>query len=121
MLKLAPTAKVYKLVRLRYANQTPLVMVTTYIPQLAQVDFSQTSLYATFAAQQQAVVRVTRKLEVSAATETSADLLDIDIGAPLFYFHSQGYTSAEVPIEYSIAKYRGDLNYFRLEITQKMP
>lgn len=124
-LALPVAAPVYKLVRLRYADQTPVVLVTTYIPQarfpnFTELDFSQTSLYATFAAHQQAVVRVRRKLEVLVADETSADLLDVEIGAPLFYFHTQGYTAAALPIEYSIAKYRGDLNYFRLEIEQKM-
>lgn len=124
-LGLPVAAPVYKLVRLRYADQTPLVLVTTYIPQacfpdFTELDFSQISLYATFAVRQQAVVRVRRKLEVLAADETSADLLDVAIGAPLFYFHTQGYTETGCPIEYSIAKYRGDLNYFRLEIDQKM-
>jgi len=66
-------------------------------------------------------VHVRRKLEVLVADETSADLLDTKVGAPLFYFHTQGYTRDEQPIEYSIAKYRGDLNYFRLDIDQKTP
>ncbi len=125
-LALPVAAKVYKLVRLRYADHTPLVLVTTYLPQtllpqLAKLDFSQVSLYASLAQLHQTVVHVRRKLEVLVADETSADLLDTKVGAPLFYFHTQGYTRDEQPIEYSIAKYRGDLNYFRLDIDQKTP
>ena len=65
------------------------------------------------------VVHVKRKLEVKAANEMTADLLDIKEQDPVFYFHTYGYTKNEVPIEYSIATYRGDENYFLIDLKNK--
>jgi len=123
-LQLATGTSVYKLVRLRYANQQPVVLLTSYIPaeplpKLAQVDFTQDSLYATLAQAGLAVTRVRRRLEVLTAGETTADLLNVVSGAPLFYFHTQGLTMTDLPMEYSIAKYRGDVNYFVMDLKRE--
>ena len=61
---------------------------------------------------------VTRKLEVIKADETISDLLDIAEDDPLFYFHTQGFSDERLPVEYSISKYRGDINYFVFELSQ---
>lgn len=114
---------VYKLIRLRYAEGKPTVLVTTYIPchlfpKLAKVDFTQTLLYQTFSEFNYPIRSVLRKLEVMQADETTSDLLDIEENEPIFYFHTQGFTDQRVPIEYSISKYRGDTNSFVFEITE---
>ncbi len=120
-LQLATGDSVYKLVRLRYANGQPVVLLTSYLPtksltKLAMVDFTQVSLYDTLAQHHLAVDRVRRRLDVLTADETTADLLNVTQGDPLFYFHTQGFTSQDVPVEYSIAKYRGDVNYFMMDL-----
>lgn len=112
---------VYKLVRLRYANDQPVVLVTSYIPykvfpDLDKFDFNQVSLYDTLDSHNCPILQVSRKLEVLAADETTADLLNIDENDPIFYFHTTGTTSGNVPAEYSIAKYRGDINSFEIFI-----
>lgn len=122
-LNIAPQTPVYKLLRLRFANKQPVVLVTSYLPvaplpQLNQVDFTQRSLYAELAQRGQAITHVRRKLEVLAADETIATLLNVAVQAPLFYFHTQGQTTTGQTLEYSIAKYRGDLNYFVFDIDQ---
>ncbi|KRK39430.1 GntR family transcriptional regulator [Loigolactobacillus bifermentans] len=122
-LGLAETAPVYKLLRLRFANNQPVVLVTSYLPvaplaTLAQIDFTQRSLYAELASRKLAITNVRRKLEVLAADETTAALLNVPEQAPLFYFHTQGHTADGTTLEYSIAKYRGDLNYFVFDIDQ---
>lgn len=114
---------VYKLIRLRYAEGKPTVLVTTYIPchlfpELAKVDFTQTLLYQTFSELNYPIRSVLRKLEVMQADETTSDLLDIEENDPIFYFHTQGFTDNRVPVEYSISKYRGDTNSFVFEITE---
>lgn len=122
-LELTVGAKVYKLIRLRYAEGKPTVLVTTYIPYaefptLKEVDFTQTLLYQTFTDFGRPICAVLRKLEVMQTDETTSDLLDIDEHDPIFYFHTQGFTRERVPIEYSISKYRGDTNAFIFEISE---
>ena len=116
-------ADVYKLIRLRFAGDKPIVLVTSYIPchlfpDLQMVDFTQELLYTTFEKLNHPIRSVSRKLEVIKADETTSDLLDIEEDEPLFYFHTQGFSDNRLPVEYSISKYRGDLNYFVFELSQ---
>ncbi len=123
-LKLKATDDVYKLIRLRYADERPIVLVTTYIPytlipNLNQYDFALESLYDVLGKERYPVLRIRRTLDVILADETSSDLLDIGVGSPLFYFHSLGYSVDQTPVEYSISKYRGDINTFVFEIDNR--
>lgn len=115
--------EVYKLIRLRYAGEKPTVLVTTYIPRmifkdLEEVDFSTKLLYKTFDEKGYPVKTVSRRLDVIQADDTVSDLLDVEVGAPLFYFHTRGFAEGKVPVEYSISKYRGDTNSFVFEIKE---
>ena len=121
-LNLSETEEVYKLVRLRYIDDQPNVLVTTYVPcrlfeHLSDIDFEKESLYQTFHKEGRDITSIKRKLDVILADETCADLLDIKNGDPLFYFHSTGYDATHTVIEYSIAKYRGDRNSFVFELS----
>jgi len=112
---------VFKLVRLRYADDQPVVLVTSYIPykvfpELDKFNFENVSLYATLDSNNCPILQVRRKLEVMAADETTSDMLNIDANDPIFYFHTIGLTKDDVPAEYSIAKYRGDINSFEIYI-----
>lgn len=122
MLNLKEGEEIYKLIRLRFVKDDPIVFVTTYLPyhllkDHMAFDFSTQQLYRSLAQNGYPVRSVKRKLEVMKAGETLAALLDIDEHDPVFYFHTIGYTDNHVPIEYSISKYRGDLNSFVFEIT----
>ena len=113
---------VYKLTRLRFAEDKPVVFVTSFMPYeilsgLDKFDFSQHSLYETFKVMGFPIHSASRKLEITTADETISYLLDVPENDPLFYFHTQGFTENHLPIEYSIAKYRSDINYFVFEIT----
>lgn len=122
-LQLKKGDKVYKLIRLRYAEDKPVVLVTSYIPfkqfpNFLEIDFTKEKLYKALEEAGHPVITVARKLEVIKADETTSDLLDVEIDEPLFYFHTQGFTHERRPVEYSISKYRGDLNYFVFELSQ---
>ena len=124
-LNLKETEKVYKLVRLRYVDDQPNVLVTTYVPcrlfeHLSEVDFEKESLYQTFHKEGRDITSIQRKLDVILADETCADLLDVKNGDPLFYFHSTGYDESHTAIEYSIAKYRGDRNSFVFQLSNNV-
>lgn len=122
-LNLSLSDPVYKLTRLRYAEDKPVVLVTSYIPaelfpKFQSVDFTKEKMYQVFEEMGHPIRTVTRKLEVIKADETISDLLDVAEDDPLFYFHTQGFSNDRLPVEYSISKYRGDLNYFVFELTQ---
>ena len=113
---------VYKLTRLRFAEEKPVVLVISFIPyrlvpNLDKIDFSKHSLYETFKEMGFPLHSASRKLEITTADETICYLLDVQKNDPLFYFRTQGFTENRTPIEYSIAKYRSDINYFVFEIT----
>lgn len=120
-LNLSTSDSVFKLVRLRYVDMSPIVEVTTYIPtklvpDLNKIDFSQASLYDELRKRNLPVNHVTRKLEVKKASSTISKTLKIKENDPVFYFHSYGDTKKDQKIEYSIATYRGDLNSFIIDL-----
>lgn len=120
-LTIKPNTEAYKLVRLRSADNKPVVFVITYLPiaqlpDLQKIDFTHHSLYSELAKAGLEITHVSRKIEVHPATEEEAQLLETDIKAPIFYFHTIGFTKDHRALEYSIASYRGDLNYFMVEI-----
>ena len=122
VLDLTENNLVYKLVRLRYIDNKPNVLVTTYIPyqpfsSFSKIDFSNTSLYDSFKKLGRPIHKVTRLLEVISSDETTDDLLNINKNSPVFYFHSYGKDKDDKTIEYSISKYRGDINSFLFDIS----
>lgn len=115
--------KVYKLIRLRFADEDPIVLVTTYLPtdllpDFEKIDFTTRSLYDELASRNLGISHVTRKLEVKNADKTASTFLNIEPGSAVFLFHTLGYTRNDKKLEYSIATYRGDKNYFMVDIDQ---
>ena len=112
---------VYKLVRLRYGDDMPIVMLTTYLPysifnQFVAEDFVEESLYGILNKLGHPIYKLNRRLDVTLSDETTSDLLTINPGSPLFYFHSYGSTREGIVVEYSISKYRSDVNSFTFEL-----
>lgn len=122
-LHLPDDAQVYRLVRLRFADDEPVVLVTSYLPVtplpgLDQVDFARQSLYTELEHRHLGITSVNRKLEVVAADPDTAASLQVAPGSPTFYFHTLGQVSDGRVLEYSIAQYRGDNNYFTFDIAR---
>lgn len=120
-LTLKKGAQVYRLVRLRYADDVPNVFVESYIPcgpypGLASFDFNTTSLYAAMEECGEPVVSARRRLEAIKADSASAALLDVEQGDPLLLFHTVARNAEGTPVEYSIATYRGESNSFEFEV-----
>lgn len=122
-LNIALDTDVFKLVRLRYASGETNVLVTSYIPKkvapnLIDVDFTKNKLYTVLNQMGINIKTVERILDLQKADETTSDLLGIEPDDPIYYFQTIGYNDEDTPIEYSIAKYRGDVNSFSFKITQ---
>lgn len=121
-LSLAIEEPVFQLERLRFINDEPIVVVTTYLPQkycpnLIQQDLNNLSLYKTLEAQYGIrISRARRILEAIAATEEYAKLLEIEVGAPIQLSRTVAWDQYNRPIEFSIARYRGDRSQFTIDL-----
>ena len=62
------------------------------------------------------ICRVNRTMEAVAANQRDVETLDIRRGKPIHLFNTVGYNKADEPIEYSIARYRGDRNRFEVDL-----
>lgn len=117
-----PGEKVVYLHRKRSADDEPLVTVETYLPYpkcafLMQHDMAKESMYDVLAEREETrICRVSRILEAVAANAQDARLLNIRTGKPVHLFHTVGYNQHDEPIEFSIARYRGDRNRFEVDL-----
>ena len=109
--------------RRRFADDTPVVCVRTYLPYdrcrfVLGHDFSKESLYGVLSAGDATrVVRVSRICEAAAADREDAELLGIRRGSPIHFITTIGYNARGEAVEYSLARYRGDQNKFHVELT----
>lgn len=116
---------VLHLSRLRFANNEPMVIVDTYLPyfmfpKLEQEDFETNSLYALLESKYNCIIQsVNRTIEATLATDEMAKLLDIPKHSAICTTTTTSYNQNDIPIEYSIAQYRGDRNKFSLKLVRK--
>ncbi len=121
-LEIPPGTEVIDIQRLRFINDEPIQLVTTYIPYavfppLATVDLTNRSLYE-FLEKEGGIflARGRRYIEAVLANETEALLLGIERGAPLLMLDSVSYAENGLPIEYYHALHRGDRSRFEVEL-----
>lgn len=121
-LELTEKDSVIFLHRKRFANDEPLVTIKTYLPYsccsfLLEKDFTKVSLYSELGkSDQTGIVRIQRRIEAVEATSKDAEYLDMQKGKPIQYFTSVGYNVFGKPIEFSLARYRGDRNAFDITV-----
>lgn len=108
--------------RLRFIQEEPILLVTTYIPKavapnLANIDLSHGSLYAYLEGEcNLTLARGRRTIEAVPANEREATLLGVKKGAPLILLESVTFQSDGKPIEYYHALHRGDRSRFEVEL-----
>lgn len=123
-LGLGPGALVIDIERLRFVQDEPIVLVTTYLPyalcpRLAQADLSNQSLYAFLEKECGLVIaRGRRVIEAVTASEYEAHYLQVAKGAPLILLDSVSYLADGTPIEYYRAFHRGDRSRFEVELVR---
>ncbi len=114
-------APVVKLVRIRFVDNLPLALITSYLPRdltsnLELRDFDAISLYEVLREKggiQLAKSQVT--LEPTTADHREATLLNVQPGQPMMLLRGQVFTKSERVIEYCEALYRGDKVRFAAE------
>lgn len=108
--------------RKRLADGEPIVTIKTYLPYnlcsfILGHDLKQERLYSVLnQSPTAAVFRVQRIVEAVESTTEDVKLLNIKRGKPIQHFTSIGYNSLGKPIEYSLARYRGDRNSFEITV-----
>lgn len=121
-LNIKPGEKVIDILRLRFINEVPIQMVTTYIPfeicpALASVDLTNRSLYEYLEKEGGVFIAKGRRyIEAVLANETEAALLGIERGAPLLMLDSISFSENGQPVEYYHALHRGDRSRFEVEL-----
>ncbi len=121
-LRLAERSPTIKIERLRFVDDEPMQLVTTYIPcdlcpDLAAADLTAGSLYELLRTRYGlAVFSGVRVLEAVAAQRPISALLGVNKGAPLFRMESVSYLQDGRPLEYYVAWHRGDRSKFEIEV-----
>ena len=109
--------------RLRSADDNPLVYVETYIPyekysRLIDVDFNENSLYDSLESIYKVyITRVRREIEAVNARKSEAELLQISTGKAVSLVKTVAFADGVPdPVEFSVARYKGDINKFTVDI-----
>ncbi|SIT73219.1 GntR family transcriptional regulator [Edaphobacillus lindanitolerans] len=124
-LKLQQKDKVIYIHRRRFADNEPIVMVKTYLPYkrckfVLDHDLVKESLYPVLAMQEDTSInKIRRFIEAVEANPYDREHLSVESGSAIQKFESIGYNVKDEPIEYSVARYRGDKNRFEIVITAK--
>lgn len=110
--------------RLRFVEDEPILLVTSYLPHalcpgLEHIDLSNRSLYACLEQVYGLIIaRGRRRIGAVAADSEQAHLLGIEPGAPLLSLDSVSYLADDTPIEYYHAVHRGDRSQFEVELVR---
>ena len=121
-LNIRPGENVIDIQRLRFINEEPIQLVTTYIPfdicpALASVDLTNRSLYEYMEKEGGIfIARGRRFIEAVLANETEATLLGIERSDPLLMLESISYSESGQAVEYYHALHRGDRSRFEVEL-----
>lgn len=121
-LNIDPGSKVIDILRLRYINEEPMQLVSTYIPfeicpALATVDLTNRSLYEFLEKESNVFIAKGRRyIEAVLANESEAAYLGIERGAPLLMLDSISFSEDGKPVEYYHALHRGDRSRFEVEL-----
>jgi GntR family transcriptional regulator len=126
LLELEPGAPVIVLERLRFVDDEPWVLVTTYLPYalapgLLDDDLTDSSLYALL--ENRYGISLThgrRAVEAAVASDTLAAALAIAPGAPVLVLRSTS-RSGDRPVEVFVAYHRGDRSRFEVTLQRSRP
>lgn len=120
-LALSPGDSVYRIRRLRTANNEPLAVEDSTLPaalvgKLTREDVKDASLYALLTARALKPHRAIRHLRAVNADLTMSGLLGVTVGAALLTTERVSWTQEGQPVEYARAHYRGDRHDFVMEL-----
>ena len=113
---------VAKMARLRYVNEEPILISESYLPlplceAILQTNMEQCRLYEFLdKTDETRAVRSTRSLTAIVAGKFEASMMQIAKGAPVQLTKSVSYNKDDIPVEFTVTKFRGDRNEFIVEL-----
>jgi GntR family transcriptional regulator len=113
-LDLPPKSRVYRLRRLRLAEEKPIGVHTAYLPEAVAAQINEAALLEGGSLQyishipQMMTSRASRIIEAIPASEPDVSLLQIAPGSPILQIIRVARSSSGEPLEYLEARYRGD-------------
>lgn len=125
-LRLRPGEPVTVIERLRFVLNEPILVVTSYLPErlcpaLVSEDLERRSLYHTLQDKYNLkIARAKRLMEAVPAADYETALLEVRPGAPLMLIQSTSYLEDGTPLEYFVARHRGDRTQFIVESSARV-
>ncbi|HXT36520.1 MAG TPA: GntR family transcriptional regulator [Chloroflexota bacterium] len=115
-----PGEPVFHLIRVRYADDEPLLVERTTFPErigamLLEVDLRSHSIYAELTKRGMVVVAARQVIGAMAAGKEDARLLGVALRAPLLRARRRGYDAAGHPLEIADDRYLADRVNFTIE------
>jgi DNA-binding GntR family transcriptional regulator len=110
--------KFYKIRRLRYVNDIPAVIFTSFVSQelgsmMVERGFENASFYKLYEEiLNRKIIRNETTLTAIIATREAVELLQVKPGSPQFHYRGLSYVEGDVPVELAIGVFRGDLFQF---------
>lgn len=126
-LNLTPGEMVTRLTRIRYLenlyNNAPVVYTTVYVPlkyfpEMATLDFSDSSFYNALDSRDLSVAHASRRLEIVMPPAEVASELGISPFEPAIYITSLGFTKDRLVVEYTQSYYPASRSSFQIEINR---
>ncbi|MDG5473948.1 GntR family transcriptional regulator [Jeotgalibacillus sp. ET6] len=122
-LKLSETDDLFMVKRIRYADQKPMAIETTYIPVKLLPDLNEESVKGSFYTYIQEKLKLTishasQSIEALLAEPEEANLLNIQEPSAVLHIERLSYLSNDIPFEVVHSTYRADRYKFRSEISR---
>lgn len=123
-LQLTVGMEVIELRRLRFVNNTPIQLLSTFVPvtlcpAVLHADFTYQSLYAFLRSECGVTIASgKRSIEAVLANKEEARLLEIPLGSPLILLDSVSYDDSGTAIEYYHAVHRSDRARFEVDLVR---
>ncbi len=112
-LKLTPGERVYCAKRLRFVNDEPVAVVTSYLPArifagIDKQDLQKQSLYQVFEHTYKRKLQWAEEVIGAAVAGEEAKVLEAEVGSPILVIKETTYDMQSIAIEYSVSLLRGD-------------
>ncbi|MDR0123685.1 MULTISPECIES: GntR family transcriptional regulator [Bacillus] len=113
VLQLSNNDAVYELKRIRLANDEPMAIETSYMPETFAGDLTKEHLTGSLYEYMEnhtglAIAHAKQELEANVASEEEAHVLSISTGSPVLSIARTTYFQNDLPFEYVLSVYRGD-------------
>ncbi|MBR3207804.1 MAG: GntR family transcriptional regulator [Bacillus sp. (in: Bacteria)] len=120
-LQLSNSEDVYELKRIRLANDEPMAIETSYIPEKFAGELTKDHLTGSLYEYIEAntglpIAHAKQELEANVASKEEANVLSISLGDPVLSIARTTYFQNDLPFEYVMSIYRGD----RYKLTHTM-